>query len=153
MEKSTCRSRILAPDMVIWSEGWYAREDEKTINYFYSSSSSPEVKFLDRGCEVAQETWPPQTSSFKKVSPRGQPCHCLIHVQSSPPKNSWPQCKPPPDKSVTLGQSNFRSPLEFMTGGLLHHSVKHPWLMFCLYSLPSLPCSIQFIMDREWGGH
>ena len=35
-------------------------------------------------------------------------------------------CKIPPDKSIALGQSNFRIPLEFMTGGLLHHIVNRP---------------------------
>ena len=34
VEKSTVWSTILAQDMIIWGEGWYAREDEKTINYF-----------------------------------------------------------------------------------------------------------------------
>ena len=34
VEKSTGRSRISAQNMVIWGNGWYAGEDEKTINYF-----------------------------------------------------------------------------------------------------------------------
>ena len=31
VEKCIDRSRVLAQDMVIWGEGWYAGEDEKTI--------------------------------------------------------------------------------------------------------------------------
>ena len=31
VEKCTGRSIILAQDMVIWGEGWYAGEDEETI--------------------------------------------------------------------------------------------------------------------------
>ena len=34
----------------------YAGEDEKTIEYFYSSWSSPEVEFLIQGFEDAQES-------------------------------------------------------------------------------------------------
>ena len=72
---------------------------------------------------------------FKKMSPCWQPCHFYIHVRSAPPKESWPECKSPPDKRVTLGQSNVIIPLEFMTGGLLHRSVKWP-LVFDLAPPP-----------------
>jgi hypothetical protein len=34
----TSRSRILAQDMVIWGEGWYAGVDEKTIKKYLKKS-------------------------------------------------------------------------------------------------------------------
>ena len=81
---------------------------------------------------------------LKKVSPHCQPCHYFIHVQSSPPKDSWLQCKPPPDKSVTLAQSNFISPLQFLTKGLLHHSVKQPLVSPILIVLLHTNCKSQY---------
>ena len=118
VEKCTSQSRVL--DMVIWDKGWYARDGEKTIKLFYSSWSSPEVEFLVRGVEVGQETWP--LENFRSI----KCCHVGIHVQCSQPKDSRPYCKPPLDKSLALGQSNFRINLEFMIGGLIHRSVNWP---------------------------
>ena len=46
MKKCTGRSRILAQDKVIRGNGWYGRQDEKTIQENVYNWSSPEAKFL-----------------------------------------------------------------------------------------------------------
>ena len=70
--------KSFSQDMVVWGKGWYAGEDEKCNEIFYSGWSSLEVKFLVRGFEAAQETWPPEISPSEKCPPRWHPwCHFL----------------------------------------------------------------------------
>ena len=57
MEKCTSRSRALAQDMVLVARDGM-QEKMRRQQIFYSSWSSPEVKFLVLGFEVAQETRP-----------------------------------------------------------------------------------------------
>ena len=98
----------------------------KEILYYIQVGVPRRWGFLSEGFEIAQQAWPPENSPSRKRPPCWHPCQFFIHVQRSPPNDYWPKCKPPPDKSVALGQSNFRIPLVFMTGGLLCRSVKLP---------------------------
>ena len=95
------------------------------IYIFLSSWGSPEVKFLVWGFQVAQEPWPLETPLLKSVR------HVGIHVIFSSMynvlhqrtlgrsvKHHW--------RRVLLSANRLGIPQEFMTGGLLHRSVKRP---------------------------
>ena len=55
VEKSTDRSRILAQDVVICGKGWYAREDEKTINYFTQVGVLRMSSFLSKALKMPKK--------------------------------------------------------------------------------------------------
>ena len=67
-------SRVLTQDIVYLRQGMVRRRKWEDNKIFYSSSSSPEVKFIVRGFEDAQETWLRRTPLLKSV------CHIGILV-------------------------------------------------------------------------
>ena len=80
VEKCTGRWRSLAQNMVIWGEGWYAGEGEKTINILFKLDYS-------WGQDSCMRLWGCSRNlnsielPFQKKSPCWHPCHFFIHVQ------------------------------------------------------------------------
>ncbi len=74
VEKCTWRSRVLAQDMVIWGEGWYAGEDEKTIKYFIQVGVLRRSSFLSEALRLPKKLDLRRTPLLKSVR------HVGIHV-------------------------------------------------------------------------
>ena len=55
VEKCTGESRVLAQDMVIWGEGWYAGEAEKTIKYFIQVGVLRRSSFLSEALRLPKK--------------------------------------------------------------------------------------------------
>ena len=111
--------RILAQDLVIWGEGWYVGEDEKTMNYFIQVWVLRWLGFLSKALRLSKELHIRRTSPSKKWRRLGihvifhpctmfSPIRTLVALEGDVAaseggisgKGYRPPPQPPPDKSV-----------------------------------------------------
>ena len=83
VEKCTGQSRASAQDMVIWAKGWYAGEDDKTIKYFIRVGVLQVKFFLSEAFRLPKKLDLRRNLLLESVR------HIDIHVQCSPPTDSW----------------------------------------------------------------
>ena len=126
VEKCIARSRVLAQVMVIWGKGWYAGEDGKPIKYFIQVGVLRGSSFLSKALRLPKKLDLRRSPLLKSVR------HDGIHVIFSSMNKVLHQrtlgCSANQHRTRVLLSANqiFKIPLEFMSGGLLHHSVKRP---------------------------
>ena len=90
VEKCTGRWRALAQDMVIWGKGCCAGEDERTIKYFIQVGGLRRSSLLSKALRLSKKLDLRRTPLLGSVRHVGIHVIFFIHVQCSPPPDSWP---------------------------------------------------------------
>ena len=76
--------------MFIWGKGWYAGGDEKTIKYFIQVGVFWRSSLLSEALRLSKKLDLRRTSLLESVRHVGIDVIIVIHVQCSPPPDSWP---------------------------------------------------------------